>query len=584
MRQFRHPAGLLASMLLLFTSTAIPAAEAPTDPFRLIPDQADLVVRVDRPRQLIEAYTTLDLVKQLQTLEAFREFFDSTNYRRFYQFVSYYEKQLGAGWPELLDRLAGGGAVLAVKYGTDPAPALLVVQGKDEALLKQFMKISLEMVEQELARQESKDKITRGSHRDIETVLIGKNFYAAVAGSALLMSNNAKALHLGIDLHLDGDAKSMARVAGPVEARKLLPQDPLAWMWLNLEPIRQYPQAKEVFALPRNDVNLTVLFGGWLDVAGRAPYVCAGLHRDPHGWMTSIRMPRGRDGMSALQAVLTPPEGQPGSLPLLEPRGVLVSSSYYMDLSKYWENRAKLFNDKQIKAFEEFDKNSGRFLAGSQFSKLIAQAGGHQRIVVAHQEKVSYKTQPAQRIPAFAIVVDMRQPEPFSKSMEAILRSAAFLAGTQVSLKLVEEKHGDVTIIGYRFPEDSKFKGDVNNIRFNFSPCFTAVGDQYVVSSTLELCRELVDLLHQEAKASQKKTSPATERTQLYAAGGVEVLRAIEDQLFAQTILQQALAPEEAKKQVQAFLDLIRRLGVLRFEANYGAQEFRYDIRLTLGK
>ena len=38
-------------------------------------------------------------------------------------------------------------------------------------------------------------------------------------------------------------------------------------------------------------------------------------------------------------------------------------------------------------AFEEFDKNSGRFLAGSQFSKLIAQAGAHHRFVVAHQVK-----------------------------------------------------------------------------------------------------------------------------------------------------------------------------------------------------
>ena len=41
-------------------------------------------------------------------------------------------------------------------------------------------------------------------------------------------------------------------------------------------------------------------------------------------------------------------------------------------------------------------------------------------------------------------------------------------------LKLVEEKHGDLTLVGYRFPEDVPLRGDTNDLRFNFSPCFVA--------------------------------------------------------------------------------------------------------------
>src|SRR5262245_3982204 len=91
------------------------AADATPDPLRLVPEQADLMFKVEKPRQLTQALLNLDLVSQLQSLEAFQEFYDSTNFRRFYQLVAYFEKELGDKWPELVDKIAGGGVVIAAK-------------------------------------------------------------------------------------------------------------------------------------------------------------------------------------------------------------------------------------------------------------------------------------------------------------------------------------------------------------------------------------------------------------------------------------------------------------------------------------
>jgi hypothetical protein len=281
-------------------------------------------------------------------------------------------------------------------------------------------------------------------------------------------------------------------------------------------------------------------------------------------------------------AALLPPPGEPGSRPLLTPQNVLYSTSYFLDLGKLWENRAKLLDELPLKKLEEFDKNSGRFLAGTRMSQLLTEAGPYQRVVVVHQEKNGYHTAPGQYLPSFAVILEMREPESFSKRAETILRGAALLATTQVSFKLVDEKHGERRIIGYRFPEDGRFQGDINNIRFNFSPCFVTVGNQFVASSRLELCHELVDLLEKEAANPKSAGSPATLRTQLYASGGTALLQAFKDRLFTQTILDQAIPPDKAKEQVQAFTDLVRRLGILKIEADYGAQEFHYDIRLKL--
>jgi hypothetical protein len=577
---------LLACLCLVLT-TALLRADAPPDPARLVPEQADLLLEVRQPRQLIEGATTLDLVNQLRAIDQVREFLDSTTYRRFYQIVAYFEKQLGAAWPELLDRLAGGGVVLAAKQGENPGAALLVIQGKDAELMTKSAHLGLDVIEQELARQEVKEGLKKGSYRGLETAHLGKDLHVAVAGSALLVSNREDVLQAAIDLQQGGDKKSLADVADFVEARKLLPPDALVAAYLNLAPLHKSPAAKDLFEFPRTNpvaTGLTVLFGGEADVVGRAQFVCAGLVPQKDGLVATIRMPRGREGMSPVSSVHLPPPGQPGSLPLLDPKDVMFSSSFFLDVSKFWDDRAKLFTPEQVKALEQFDKNAPGPLGGNKFSSLLTMTGAYHRVVVVNQAKRGYKIAPKVILPAFAVIVEERDTEAFSKTAETALRALALLANTQFRLKLTEEKHGDLTLVGYRFPENAKVKQDVNDLRFNFSPCFFSVGKFYVVSSTLELGHELADLLEKEQSGSPGKADAATVRSKAYGRGGADFLASVEDILLTQAILDQALTPEAAREQVRKFLALVRKLGVVQFDSGYGDNDFHYDARLILTK
>ena len=49
---------------------------------------------------------------------------------------------------------------------------------------------------------------------------------------------------------------------------------------------------------PRNNIPLTVLFAGYLDVVRRAEFVALGLYEQKDGFSLSVRMPAGRDGMA----------------------------------------------------------------------------------------------------------------------------------------------------------------------------------------------------------------------------------------------------------------------------------------------
>jgi hypothetical protein len=374
----------------------------------------------------------------------------------------------------------------------------------------------------------------------------------------------------------------MAEVTGVREAAQLLPPQPLVSSWLNVEKLIQSPGAKAVYkSPPRDDPILTIGVGHYLDLIGRSPFVCAGIYREKDGFVATFRLPCGREGMGADKFLSVPPAGAPGTRPLLKPKNVLYSESKFFDIANIWKERDKLFNEKQARDLDAFEKKAAPFLIGTKFSKLLTQAGPYYRFVAAHQSKVDYKTTPKISIPAFALVWEMREPEAFAKSMETLLRGVALLAGSQVNLRIVEEKYKDSKLIGYRFPEDQPFKGDVNDLRFNFVPCFTRVGDQFVVSSTMELCRELVDLIQKEGSTPTRGQDLAT-RMSLFGPGGAAYLQTIEDLLVTQTTLDRAETPAEARQQIKGLFDLVRGLGELALESRFQDKSFQYDIRLRL--
>jgi len=573
--------GFCCLIVLAFSlECGIVRADAPADPLRLVPATADLVVKINQPRRLLEAFLTLDATRQALQLAPVRELYDSTNSRRAFGLLAFFEKRLGAGRLDLLDRLAGGGMVLAVKVAPNP-PALLVAQGSDQKLAQAFVRVAREVIDQELARQEKKERLTTFAYRGVEGVQAAQNLYLAAAGTALLASNQEAVLKQAIDLHL-GSGQNIVDDPGLVEARKLLPAERLAWLWLRLEPIRNLKQVKD--AIPTLELNpITAPFvSSWLDAAKRSQFLCASLGKAGSSFRATVRLPRGLEGMAPAGAVYIP-QANDAAPPLLAPKNVQISSVYYLDLGRLWEQRHKVLSKEALKGLETFEKNSGRFLGGIKLGKLLGQAGAHQRFVQVNQPEGSsiYKSRPKQPVSGYAVVQEMRDPA-FARSMSTILRTAALLAGFQFDLKMVQEKHNGCLLVSYRFPEQRELKGDPAGFRFGFTPTFVQVSNQFVASSSIELARELVDLLQQEG--DRKTTSGAAVLARVYSSGLVSQLRSAEEQLVTQLVLGQALSPEEAREQVQALLRLVQGLGSLDLESVYSRNNHRLDLRFDLGK
>ena len=196
----RLPLALLALGALWLAGPCRADEAKPPSPLRLLPAETQFILRVHQPHRVADLAQKAELLGKLQKLEVVKKQLDKTSVRRSFQLLAHVEKRMGAKWPVLLEKLARGGAVLGGRYG-DKAPVLLVLQGDDEKATKEFTALAAELIEAELARQESKEKLEKTAEKDGETYQVGGDFFAARLGAALVVSNNKDARDAAVALY-----------------------------------------------------------------------------------------------------------------------------------------------------------------------------------------------------------------------------------------------------------------------------------------------------------------------------------------------------------------------------------------------
>ncbi len=105
-----------------------------------------------------------------------------------------------------------------------------------------------------------------------------------------------------------------------------------------------------------------------------------------------------------------------------------------------------------------------------------------------------------------------------------------------------------------------------------------------VVSSTLELARQLIDELERGPAPSSAVRDPAAEpRTILYHrvqwSGLSRYLGVVQKRLVTQNMLEQGNSPEDAAKEISVFLGLLDHLGRLESENRFAADRYEVDLR-----
>jgi hypothetical protein len=560
--------------LLLFAFAAPARAADTPDPLRLIPESSQLIVKVEKPRQLVEAVVALDVFKTAQNIPQAKAILESANVRRVLQMLAYFERELGAKWPELLDSVAGGGIAIGATLGDEAAP-LLVIQGTDPKQTEKAFALLQRVVDEELARAGLPIKVEKESYKGFTIVKVG-DFTAAQAGPVLVVSSKGEPVRAALDLiktgKLDGGALKRKTVQ---DAKKILPKDPLAWVCVDLVKLKDTQASKDFFENTRKDFLQMLVVGSTIDCVRRSDFVAIGIYQEKTGFRAALRLPAGRSEFTADYALHVPPKDEFGSLPLLEPAGVVYSQSFYLDIGYMWKHRDTLINDEMRKGLEEGEKQLSKLLPGNvKIHELLESWGPRHRLVVLNQEKLPYTVEPAQRLPGFAYVATMRDPK-FGKGLESVIRSAGLIGSLQYGIKLKDETHDGIKITGFRFPENKPLDLDEYNYRYNFEPCFCVVDDQFVLASSFEVARKIIPEIKRTARL---KGSPAVWQGKAFGDGGADLLTTVADPLITETILGEGVGIVEAKQQIKNLAAYVKQLGTIRVEIDERDTEYRVDV------
>ena len=563
----------LPSLLILGGLTS-PARLNAADPLDCVPPSAQVVVVSDNPRKLAEAITTLDAFKEVQKLGPARQLYDSTNARRLLQMLGFAEKELGAKWPELLDQIGGNGVALAFQLSEGSPPALLVVEGKDEKQSEKAVALVVRVIEEELARQGAKEALKRTTIGSVEALMLGNDIHFARIGATVLVSNKAETLKAAIEQRTAERSKTQVHKAR-TDAAKILPKNPLAWLWVNFASVKQSKQAKDFFDSSRGQFLFTLVGGATIDCLRRADFIAAGLYKEPTGFRFALRIPAGRDGMWEELGMHVPPKSKPGSLPLLDPPGTIYSQSMYLDIGYMWKNREKLITGDDRRNFEMAEKQVSKILPGSvKLGEWLEMWGPYHRIVVVNHDKRPYKKEPALKLPAFGYVATMHDKK-FGTTADIAFRSAGVIGSLQLGLKLTEYDIDGVTLVGYRFPENKELAEDPDGIRFNFEPCFAVVGDELVVASTVELGKKLIAELK---KTTRGEASPALIRVKGSAREAADLLTGFSEPLITDAVLSRGIGLTEARQEVADIIAFVKTLGTAHAELDITDKEYRVDV------
>lgn len=558
---------------------------AAADPLSFIPKEATLVLKVEKPRQMVEAITKLDAFRDYESLPQVREAFNSTAAKQFFQLLKMAEAKLGQKWPDMLDSLVGGGVAIGSVPKGDNSPFVLVAQGTDEKKSSEAFKLLVELITAELVRQsppgvEYKPEV--GEVKGADALKIGNDFFALRHKATLVLSNKKEAAEKVLALvAAEKGAESVLANPNVPAAKKLLGGDPLAWFWFDLKTAKEDKGFSDYLETASKQAFLLFILGSTTDAIRRADYVAGGLSQTSAGFKISVQLPAKRADLPPVMALHAPLKNEThGSLPLLEPKGVLLSHSMYLDVAAFWKQRKTALGEQELKDLEKAEKDISKLLPNTTLATLIESSGPHHRVVMVERGENQYKTVPDFPLPEMALVSSMRDAK-FGKDTLTTIRTAALLIGLQLGgLAMSEEKFDGVDILSYRFPEGKSLDADPTNIRYNFVPSFAVIGDYFVVASSPKLLKDLIPEV--KKPIDPKACSAAVWRAKGYGTGAAQAVKARPEATITGTVLEQGVGLDEAKKQLDQLAKLLAGLGTVDVSIDHGEKAFKFEVEWKL--
>lgn len=337
---------------------------------------------------------------------------------------------------------------------------------------------------------------------------------------------------------------------------------------------------------------LSLLFGGYLELAGHSEYLGSTIDILENGiqWRTAVAGdPSHFD--AAHKSFVVDGETARANVPALDRR--LSGFSLTRDFAGWYRNREALLDPKLLPGFDKFETGLATFLPGRDFGEdVLPLLGQRLTIITAPQSFAHLKGKPGVQLPGIAILLELAKPAEANDLLTLVFQTVIGISNLQAMQEgrqpfvMTSESYRDVQVAFAKYLKQPV--GDTLPISANFQPASARVGKYFVISTSIAMCRQMIDILQAQPSGEAASSSPSPPRGEgmrdfyfeLSPAVAADLLELNTSVLQAQG-LQKGKSAEQSAKEIGVLLDLLRELTPFTFMTTRHAD--RWELQLNVG-
>ena len=595
---------LCAAAMVVWLGLGAAKAEpsAPIDVSRWVSDDAVIFVEALRPADLIDRLMDPRVQKPLLGVPTVKNAIDGEQFRKLKEVAELATGKLGTSWDKALQGLTGGGIVFAVEAVEGKPPHIyLVATPTDPTLLKKATETLIELARKDAEDKGNPDPVKRVEYRGAVGYHIGEQLIYGIVKDRLLIADRPETGKMLVDRIEDGlgSAKILADATDYKARKGTVGPEAMAWALARTEKLRKL-DPKRFGYNEKNDAGQIIVFGGWPDAIRKAPWAGVSLTWTAATLSADVTMPVPAKGRDEAYKGFVPPQGS-GAPALVKTPGTIASLSLWRDFSSAWESRAELLPPEAVQGLAQLDTFAGQFFGGRDFGTgVLGALTSDWRLVVALQDVKRLKPLPDIKLPAFALIIDVKPgDDDFAQRLKVAFQSFVGLTNLGAAqtksppLELGSENFEGVTIATARYMPPAptsvaeKAKGlaaepskkEAVNIRHNFSPSTAQVGNHFIIGSSVAITRDVIGALKAPGKPTDATLAAEADGPTL--ATLVEINR---DRLVMRNMLEKGHDKDQAEAEIGLLAALLRYLGQGKLTIQDGKEMTKLGLQFKLGK
>lgn len=526
--------------------------------------------------------SVLDRVKQSAYLETattspqFQAIEKTPQYQQAQAVRKVAETQLGMDLWTAAGKLLGGQMAVALytKPGKKQPDVVAVVRVTDAALLTKLRERLDPFLELAGEKVDTSQTIEGSQIIDFD----GKAF-VTIRDDSVVASNNRDLFTKAVRL-LTGKAKgSLAADKAFQLMNRQMGGGHLLRLFVNTGAIAK-SQGGRFIPKKLDNPLVSLLLGGIMELATRSPYAGLTLDVSDDRWVLTAGVAGDSRKLDESHHGFFSKPGEAGTPEIPQLPSLIGGFTIHRDFSGWYQNREQLLEEKVLPGFDKFEAGLGNLLPGKDFGEdVLPLIGKNLTFVAAPQDYSHLDGKPGLQLPGFALIIDLAKPEEaadvfqlFFQTLSAILNIQAGQQGRQPWV-MKSETYKDVQISFGRYLE--KPAGDRLPLVFNFMPASARLDDKFIISSSLDLCRKLIDELKQP-----KPTRTRGNRNfdfEFHPGPFAEILEA-NQQFFHARAIQKGRTPEQARVEFETILKIVRYFDTTRLSTSVKPDAFQVKL------